>query len=115
MKHRTTMLAILLVSGIAAIAAAPVSAAPFQPGKRLTSCIICHDISAERKKVVGPPLFGVFGSTPSIEVPFKVWDEEALDKWLSGPAKIKPETQMIYQVNDPNQRVMIIKALEDLK
>lgn len=97
------------------VAARPALGASPRPPKQLSACTVCHDISTERKTLIGPPLFGMAGATPSIEVPFKQWDEVALDQWLSDPGKLKPGTSMSYRVEDPKKRAEIIQALLTLK
>lgn len=80
-------------------------------------CMRCHNTDATMKKKVGPPLFGVFGRAPSIEgVPFKLWDEAALNSWISDPAKVKPQTKMKFPgFDNPTDRKVVIDYLKTLK
>jgi len=57
-------------------------------------CLPCHHLHSEWKRV-GPGLKDIYGRAPTITgVPFEVWDEAALEAWLSGPRKIKANTRM---------------------
>ena len=66
---------------------------------------------------VGPTLMGIVGRKPSIEgVPFAVWDELALDTWLSGPLDVKPGTKMALPgIESAEERAGIIAYLKTLK
>ncbi|MDX8378290.1 MAG: c-type cytochrome [Mariprofundales bacterium] len=57
-------------------------------------CSSCHNLDSTRSKV-GPGLKGVYGQAPRIkDIPYAVWDNEALDAWLADPNKVKPRTRM---------------------
>jgi len=57
-------------------------------------CLPCHHLHSEWKRI-GPGLKGIYGRAPTITgVPFAVWDDAALEMWLSGPRKVKPNTRM---------------------
>jgi len=57
-------------------------------------CLPCHHLHSEWKRI-GPGLKDIYGRAPTITgVPFEVWDEAALEAWLRGPRKIKPNTKM---------------------
>ena len=57
-------------------------------------CGPCHYLDKPLKKV-GPGLAGIFNRAPRIAgVPFARWDRQALNRWLSGPRKVKPNTRM---------------------
>jgi len=57
-------------------------------------CLPCHHLHSEWKRI-GPGLKDIYGRAPTITgVPFAVWDDAALEAWLSGPRKIKPNTRM---------------------
>lgn len=109
------------------IATRPLPDAPVQAASKpqltkehmeaLNSCASCHDITASRKTVVGPPLFGVFGQKPVTSglKGITQWDEQALDKWLRNPQAIKASTSMVYRVADDHKRQLVIEALKALK
>jgi cytochrome c len=57
-------------------------------------CLPCHHLHSEWKRI-GPGLKNIYGRAPTITgVPFDVWDDAALEAWLSGPRKIKANTPM---------------------
>jgi len=85
------------------------------PGAELTrrKCGTCHYMDRNIIKV-GPSLKGVVGRAPSISgVPFAVWDEKALNRWLQDPTGIKPGTMMaIPGVASAKERAAIIEYLK---
>jgi nitrite reductase (NO-forming) len=101
-----------------ALAGKPNTPGHLTPAMResLSTCAGCHDLSAARKHLVGPGLFGVYGRSPSINgVKFEKWDATALNTWLTNAAAVKASTMMSYRVPDPKDRARIIEALEHLK
>ncbi len=81
----------------------------------LADCAACHDISPARRKIVGPPLYGLIGKKPaSAGLPYAKWDRAALGEWLRDPTQIKPSTMMTYRVRDDAARNQILDALESL-
>ncbi|HEY9900435.1 MAG TPA: hypothetical protein V6D00_14765 [Pantanalinema sp.] len=110
---RNPLLVGLAVLSLGAAVASPALAGP---DKALSACATCHDISPAKNKLVGPPLFGTFGSKPITDgIAVAKWDEGSLDKWLTDPGKIKPGTLMTYTVGNPKKRLEIIKAMKELK
>lgn len=74
----------------------PLYAGDAARGKVVASvrCLPCHHIDSLSRSI-GPGLLGVYGRAPSISgVPFEVWDEAALDAWISAPRVVKPNTRM---------------------
>ncbi len=58
-------------------------------------CATCHYLD-RTTRLIGPGLLGVFNRAPSISgVPFARWDAAALNRWLSGPRQVKPNTKMM--------------------
>lgn len=99
-----------------AAAETKVSVPTEQQMKVLASCLGCHDLSADRKTIFGPPLFGTWGAKPvTVGVPFAKWDKPALERWLKDPTKIVPQTKMTFKVANSKKRQDIIKALEGLR
>jgi nitrite reductase (NO-forming) len=97
-------------------AEAPAGRITAQQAQLLSGCKTCHDVSPQRKTIVGPPLYGLFGQKPRITgVPFTKWDREALDEFLRDPSQVKPNTMMTYRVRENDKRRLIIDALEALK
>ncbi|MDQ6950346.1 MAG: hypothetical protein Q9M26_01620 [Mariprofundales bacterium] len=76
--------------------AADVSSAHVQRGFVVAEvrCKHCHFLIRSNRKI-GPGLLGVFDRAPTISgVPFARWDAEALDRWLTNPRAVKPNTEM---------------------
>jgi cytochrome c len=84
-------------------------------------CQICHQI---QRNVIGPRHLGLFGrkagSLPDYNYSTAlknsgiVWNEQTLDRWLQGPAKMVPGTKMIFAgVADPQERADIIAYLKE--
>jgi len=74
----------------------PAFAADADRGKIVAEvrCTPCHHLHLQ-SQLIGPGLKGVFNRVPTITgVPFKRWDADALDHWLSNPRAIKPNTRM---------------------
>jgi len=85
------------------------------PGAKLArkKCGTCHYMDRNITKV-GPSLKGILGRAPTISgVPFKVWDEKALDQWLQDPTGVKPGTMMaIPGIKSKKERSDIIEYLK---
>jgi cytochrome c len=85
-----------------------------------TGCADCHSIA---ENGVGPMHKGVVGrkagSVPGYDYSAGlknsgiVWTEENLDKWLTGPQAMVPETKMFFDVPDPQDRADIIAYLKE--
>lgn len=97
-------------------AEAPPGRISTQQAQLLSGCKTCHDISPQRKTIVGPPLYGLFGAKPQMSgVPYTKWDRQALDEFLRDPSQVKPNTMMTYRVRENDKRKAIIDALEVLR
>ena len=87
------------------------------PGAKLVQkkCSTCHYLDRHITKV-GPSLKGIVGRTPGISgVPFKKWDEKALNQWLRDPAGVKPSTLMaIPGIKSAEERSAIIEYLKQI-
>lgn len=71
-------------------------------------CSACHFLNRPEKKI-GPGLLGIYDRAPSITgVPFKHWDAQALNAWLSGPRKFKLNTTMTLPPLSPRDRADVI-------
>ena len=83
-------------------------------------CADCHSIA---ENGVGPMHKGVVGrkagSVPGYDYSADlknsgiVWTEENLDKWLTGPQAMVPETKMFFDVPDAQDRADIIAYLKE--
>ncbi len=75
-------------------------------------CGPCHYLDKPLTKV-GPGLAGIYNRAPHIAgVPFARWDEAALERWLSGPRKVKPNTRMFLPPLPARDREDIIAWLK---
>jgi len=76
-------------------------------------CASCHYLDRNLTRV-GPSLKGILGRAPSISgVPFKIWDEASLNRWIENPTGIKPGTLMaIPGIKSAQERTAIIEYLK---
>jgi len=83
-------------------------------------CTGCHALDHEK---TGPRLAGVVGrkagtiSTFSYSDAVKksavVWNEAVLDKWLTDPESVIPDTDMAFRLDNPVERAAIIAFLKE--
>ncbi len=111
-------LILLILAGAAAGRAAAV-----ERGRDLFArrCSGCH---APDRNIVGPRLRGVFGRKAATVAGFPysgglknshlTWDEQSLDRWLTAPDKVVPETGMEFSVPKADERAAIIAYLKSL-
>jgi cytochrome c len=118
------MLTKILCAGLAGGAILLALSAPEDRGKELfvRRCSGCHapDLNKE-----GPRLRGVYGrkaaSAPGFaysEALKKVdvhWDEASLDRWLTDPDAMAPDTDMAFRLSDGEERKAVIAYLKSLK
>jgi cytochrome c len=87
-------------------------------------CGICHSVAAGVNGI-GPTLFGVVGrrsgSVPGFQYTADhkrlgvTWDAATLDKYLTNPRALVPDTTMIYAgLKDHTERANLIAYLETL-
>jgi cytochrome c len=119
---RRTVIAGLLLGGSATTALAADPAA----GEKIfkAQCGICHAVVAGENRI-GPTLFGVIGR-PAGSVPgFNytadhkklgvTWDAATLDKYLTNPRAMVPDTSMVYAgLKDDAERADLVAYLETL-
>src|ERR1700744_5014307 len=84
-------------------------------------CTGCHALD---KIKVGPPLRGVYGRNAGRDPQFTysdavkntsvVWDESALDRWLTDTESVIPDNDMAFRLNDSADRANIIAYLRQL-
>ncbi len=128
MMMRTTLLSLaaLAVAGSAA-AAATAPKGDAGKGKILFSqqCMLCHSTVAGQEGAA-PSLNGIVGRKAAAEVGFPAysralkasgltWTPPNLDKFLSGPAKLVPGTNMPITLARPEDRANVISYLASLK
>ena len=110
----------LIGSATAALAADPAA------GQQIfkAQCSICHSVVAGQN-CVGPTLFGVVGrpagSIPGFQYSADhkklgvTWDAATLDKYLTNPRAMVPDTTMVYAgLKDDTERANLIAYLETL-
>ena len=121
-RMRRTVIAGLLLAGstTAALAADPAA------GEKIfkTQCGICHAVAAGENRI-GPTLFGVVGrrtgSVPGFNYTADhkkldiTWDAAILDKYLTNPRAMVPDTSMVYAgLKNDAERADLIAYLETL-
>lgn len=83
-------------------------------------CTGCHALDHEK---TGPRLAGVVGRKAGTVPGFPystavrksnvIWNEAALDKWLTDPETVIPDTDMAFRLDNPGERAAIIAFLKD--
>ena len=85
-------------------------------------CSGCHSLDHDKE---GPRLGGVYGRAAGSVASFNysdalksshiTWDADTLDKWLAGPDKVVPETDMAFHVESATERSAIIAYLKEVR
>jgi cytochrome c len=121
-RMRRTVIAGMLLAGSATAALAADPAAGQKVFK--AQCAICHTVVAGENRI-GPTLYGVVGR-PAGSVPgFSYtadhkklgvrWDAATLDKYLTDPRAMVPDTSMVYGgLKDDAERADLVAYLETL-
>ena len=114
----TLVVAASLAAG-AALAAGP-TGDPDRGEQLYQACTDCHSLD---NNDVGPRHRGVFGrkagSLP--DYPYSealkssniVWNEEALDRWLTNPQAVAPGARMFFHLDNPQDRADVIAFLRE--
>jgi cytochrome c len=96
---------------------------PEERGKNLFErrCSGCHGLDTNKE---GPRLRGVYGrkaaSVPDFEYSEGLkksvirWDDASLERWLSAPEAMAPDTDMEFRVADAEEREVLIAYLKSL-
>jgi cytochrome c oxidase subunit 2 len=83
----------------AIIAAQGAGLSPAELGKKIFAgkgaCASCHDVSSDKKRVVGPPLFGAFGRKQKITLPNGTKQEVVFDENYFRQSLINPNFRVI--------------------
>ncbi len=98
-----------------------------QGEKQFGQCKVCHSAVAGGPDMVGPNLWGVYGSkaatrrskfaySPALKASGLTWDEATLDQWLTDPGVLVKGTKMEF-VGLPRKAVRqnIIAYVKTLK
>src|SRR5580765_1775434 len=82
-------------------------------------CTGCHALDRDKE---GPRLAGVVGRkagsvsafpySDAVKKSAEVWNEAALDKWLTDPESVIPDTDMAFRLDSPAERAAIIAFLK---
>jgi cytochrome c len=101
---RTLVIAVTMLAASAGTSLAQDAAAGEQVFKRL--CSPCHDIGADAKVKLGPPLNGVdgrkagtyegFNYSPANKNSGITWDHDAFAKYIRAPMQEMPGTRMAF-------------------
>jgi cytochrome c len=83
-------------------------------------CTGCHALDHEK---AGPRLAGVLGRkagtvpgfpySDAVKKSAVVWNEAVLDKWLTDPETVIPDTDMAFRLDNPVERAAIIAFLKE--
>jgi cytochrome c len=83
-------------------------------------CTGCHALDREK---VGPRLAGIVGRkagaistypySDAVKKSGLVWNEVVLDKWLTDPETVIPDTDMTFRLTNPGERAAIISFLKE--
>src|SRR4051794_38667707 len=112
-----------IVAGLVATAMMPADADSELRGRDLfvRRCGGCHAVDGTK---AGPALRGVFGRAAASLPGFQysdamkkariVWDAQTLDRWLTDPDVVVPDTDMAFRLVRPDERTAIIAYLKQL-
>jgi cytochrome c len=84
-------------------------------------CAGCHSLDREKE---GPHLRGVYGRNAGAVPTFTysdsmkkariTWDATSLDRWLTDPETLVPETDMAFRLTNPDERTQVIAYLKQI-
>ncbi len=106
---------------------APYNAAdPADGMAKVAQCKSCHTFTKGGPALVGPNLYGVFGTKAAAVPGFNfsdgmkasglTWDAPTLDRWIENPKTVVPDTKMTFVgMKEPKDRQNIIAYLATLR
>jgi cytochrome c len=114
---------VLAALGIAALLGQPLAAqSAADEALFRKNCQTCHSLVADGVQRAGPSLQRIFGRKAGTLADFPYsqalkeadfsWTAEAMDAWLTSPQSYLPGTYMLYQQDDAEVRVAIIRYLQ---
>jgi cytochrome c len=118
------MLAKISCAAVASLMILLASSTPEERGKELFArrCSGCHAPDSNKE---GPRLRGVYGrkaaSVPGFDYSEALqkagirWDDTTLNKWLSDPGAMVPDTDMEFRLADGEERKAVIAYLKTLR
>lgn len=106
----------------AAPAAEPVAAVAKTGEEVFKKCTACHTVTPDGRNGIGPGLHNVVGRkvasaegfvySAAMKAKAGVWDEAALDAYITAPAKAVPGTKMLFAgISDAAERKALIDYL----
>jgi cytochrome c len=121
-------LATKISASVSGILLATLSFASPQPGDAVKGkevfqrrCGGCH---SPDRAMEGPPLRGLYGRRAASARDFQysgalkkaniTWNDETLDKWLTDPESLVPDTDMGFRVPSPDERRDVIAYLKSI-
>jgi cytochrome c len=120
----TKVLCVALAGGMILLAwSAPEDREKVEHGKELFGrrCSGCHGLDLNKE---GPRLRGVYGRKAASAPDFVYsdalkkmdmrWDDRSLDRWLSDPDAMAPDTDMAFRLSNEEERKTIIAYLKSL-
>jgi cytochrome c len=114
----------IAIAGVAASTVLLALSSPEDRGKDIfvRRCAGCHAADVNKE---GPRLRGVYGRNAAALADFGYsdalkktqirWDESTLDRWLTGPDAMVPDTDMAFRLKDAEERKAVIAYLKTLK
>jgi cytochrome c len=118
------MLAKIMIAGLAGATLLLALKTPEERGQDLfvRRCSGCHAPAVNKE---GPRLRGLYGRKAASVADFTYsdslkkadvrWDEVSLNRWLTDPASMVPDTDMEFRLTDPEERKAVIAYLKTLK
>lgn len=119
---------LMLTNPAPGVAQVPVqaTASPARGKVLFLRCASCHSTVANAPGKIGPALSGVVGRkggtlpgynySAAMKAKGPIWTEEALDMWLTAPAKVVPGTSMAFVgLANPADRKAVIAYLKTLR
>ncbi len=111
---------------VAALPAPYNSADPTDGMAKVAQCKSCHTFTKGGPALVGPNLYGVFGTKAAAVPGFNfsdgmkasglTWDAPTLDHWIENPKTVVPDTKMTFAgMKDAKDRQNIIAYLATLR
>jgi cytochrome c len=107
-----------LTTGIGAMAEDSSSSAEYDKQLFTKRCGGCHSLDHDQ---TGPRLGNVYGRKAGTVSTFRysdamkttqiTWNDASLDKWLTDPESVVPDTDMEFHVPKPDERAAIIRCL----